>query len=114
MQSLFIHNAKKAWQGLLILTCYKPKMHIIYMANYSVLANDLNCFHCRFDTVDYTVQRAEAVGKIRSLSSSEIRITLVQKPFLHLLIHFPKDVSALAGHGVNPGQVETVSDYTCS
>lgn len=86
MQSFLNHDSKKAWQGLQIITGFKPKTHTMNVANDSVFVTDLNCFYCRYDTVDNAPQQAEAVDKVTSLPVSDIRITLdeVKKPFLHI------------------------------
>lgn len=75
IQSLFNHDARKAWQGLQIMTGYKPKMQNLTVLDDNAFSDDLNTFYCRFDNVDYSTQQELAMDAVRTMQFRDIQIS---------------------------------------
>ena len=69
------HNSKQLWSSLQTMTGYNPNKKSLVADDPRKLSHDLNCFYARFDSTDFSAERAATLAEVNRMEQRKEVLT---------------------------------------
>ena len=69
------NNSRQLWSSLQTMTGYNPNKKSLVADDPRKLAHDLNCFYARFDSTDFSAERAATLAEVNMMEQREEVLT---------------------------------------
>ena len=69
------NNSRQLWSSLQTMTGYNPNKKSLVADDPRKLAHDLNCFYARFDSTDFSAERAATLAEVNGMEQREEVLT---------------------------------------